>query len=351
MWIEKVIHRKYNINGYNNPTEFVCGIFNNLRKRTKGTRRVYFLGVPEHGNMGDQAIALAMNELINRYYPEYEILNFKMSETLGAILPIMKDCNKRDLFILIGGGNMGIEYFGNEEVRRLVIEAFPRNKIIIFPQTIDYGTSEEGKSELIKAERIYSQHRDLHIFARENVSYKLIKTTFAKNKTYLVPDIVYSLKVDKTARKEYALLCIRRDRESSLTSTEINDIEETVSKSSIIVKTDTVIPYIPTITSEEIRSKIVKRKIKEFSEAKFVVTDRLHGMIFSVITDTPCIVIGNYNHKLVSSYETWLGNNNNVFFMKDIKEINNIIEKLEIVINDKVDFEKEFLELIRLMAL
>ena len=46
-------------------------------------------------------------------------------------------------------------------------------------------------------------------------------------------------------------------------------------------------------------------KLRSFAAARLVVTDRLHGMIFSAITGTPCVVLSNYNHKVRGTYE-WI---------------------------------------------
>src|SRR5699024_1734022 len=53
----------------------------------------------------------------------------------------------------------------------------------------------------------------------------------------------------------------------------------------------------------EIRKKYLERKFKEFSTSKLVVTDRLHGMIFSLITGTPCIAFDNISKKVSGVYE------------------------------------------------
>ena len=45
--------------------------------------------------------------------------------------------------------------------------------------------------------------------------------------------------------------------------------------------------------------------MQEFCDAKLVITDRLHGMIFAAISETPCIVFSNYNHKVGGTYE-WI---------------------------------------------
>ena len=53
----------------------------------------------------------------------------------------------------------------------------------------------------------------------------------------------------------------------------------------------------------EEREERVLKKIQEFQMAQIVITDRLHGMIFSAITGTPCIVLNNNNSKVKNCYE------------------------------------------------
>ena len=49
--------------------------------------------------------------------------------------------------------------------------------------------------------------------------------------------------------------------------------------------------------------------------------DRLHGMIFSAITQTPCLVFRNYNHKLESFYNTWLKDLPQIAFVNTVDEL------------------------------
>ena len=49
----------------------------------------------------------------------------------------------------------------------------------------------------------------------------------------------------------------------------------------------------------------IKEKMDDMRKSSLVITDRLHGMIFAVITGTPCIVFSNYNHKVKGTYE-WI---------------------------------------------
>jgi pyruvyl transferase EpsI len=57
--------------------------------------------------------------------------------------------------------------------------------------------------------------------------------------------------------------------------------------------------------TKENRDECVRKKMQEFCGAKLVITDRLHGMVFSAITGTPCIVFSNSNHKVKGTYD-WI---------------------------------------------
>ena len=71
--------------------------------------------------------------------------------------------------------------------------------------------------------------------------------------------------------------------------------------------------------------------MEEMSTKKLVVTDRLHGMILAYITKTPCIVFENSNHKIRSTYETWLKSKKEILLINKFNsdEINKFIEQLE----------------------
>jgi exopolysaccharide biosynthesis predicted pyruvyltransferase EpsI len=89
--------------------------------------------------------------------------------------------------------------------------------------------------------------------------------------------------------------------------------------------------------------------INFISRRELIITDRLHGMIFSIITGTRCIVFGNNYHKVVSSYYSWFKDLEYVTFIdkKDIKKgLENKIKQLKnlnnyTIFNHKM-FEKHY---------
>lgn len=330
----QVLTKKYDLLGNNHAYDFFTGYYANKPQYTQQKEPVvYFVGLPEHGNIGDQAIAVATIEFIHKYLPSYYIHTIPVSKIIENLLRMLKHVKKEDIFVLIGGGNMGDVYFGEEEIRRIIIENFPHNKIIIFPQTIDYKDRSKG-SELERSKKIYGSHKKLYLFAREQVSYHLMKSYYTKNIVNLNPDIVFSLDIhellEKKQQTDTLLFCLRKDKESFMPESICEALEDLRGQyPGKVLYTDTVLSGMPYIEQEDIRKTIVFRKLKEFADAGIVITDRLHGMIFSALCHTPCIVIGNYNHKVISYYETWLRDCGYIYLLSQKEDLMEIIEHLK----------------------
>ena len=67
--------------------------------------------------------------------------------------------------------------------------------------------------------------------------------------------------------------------------------------------------------------------MQEFCSAKVVITDRLHGMIFAAITETPCIVFNNYNHKVEGTYQ-WIQYLPYIRFVNDVEDAEKHLHEL-----------------------
>ena len=107
---------------------------------------------------------------------------------------------------------------------------------------------------------------------------------------------------------------MRDDKEKSITSEQTKVIiEQLFSDNAEIKNFDTIINADKPIIGEY-REKLVIGKLKEFADCETVVTDRLHGMIFSYITSTPCVAIPNSTGKSLYVYNDWLKDSKVVYF-------------------------------------
>ena len=287
-------------------------------------KNIILMGTPHHGNIGDLAIAYAEEKMIKKYFPNnklYIMQEEKLDICAERVKPYIK---KDDIILLHGGGNIGDTYVMPEKGRRKVISIYPENKIIIFPQTAFF----ENNEELNISKKIYNAHSNLVIMARENRSYEFMKKHFNKAKIYLTPDIVMTLKETADKPRNGVILMFRKDKEKTLGNNESDFIYKYVSEHYSTYKFSdmNIGTKILNNISEKIRARILERKFAEIQNAELVITDRLHGMIFSAITQTPCVVFNSLTHKIVESYK-WLQNLEYIQICDNIKNLEDCINK------------------------
>lgn len=296
-------------------------------------KKAVLIGVPHHNNLGDHAIVLAEREYIEDNFKEYYYYEVSEETAEKCLEKVKKHINPEDILFLHGGGNLGDEYLYVEEVRRKVVQLFPNNIIIFFPQTMHFSNTEKGKKELEKSIEIYGKHNKIIMIAREEVSYQNMKKEFSKNNIIKTPDIVtYLNKNGIDEKRDGALLILRSDIEANLDEEKIKHIEK-------ITKTYFEnISYDDTAKGEGILAKYREEKIEEmlkkYRKCQLVITDRLHGMIFAAITSTPCIALGNYNHKIQSCSETL----EHLKYIKYVENVEEIEENIKYLLSTK--FEK-----------
>lgn len=266
---------------------------------------LFLLATPNHGNVGDQAIAMAERYFLDKEVFQYYVVEIMYNEYLLWKEKLKNIIKKEDIICYHGGGNMGTQYFECEEVFRDIIKRFSDNVIITFPQTIHYGDSEFSQKEFDNSKKVYASNPKLILVAREKYSYEIMEKAYGEtNKVLLVPDIVLYLDKQTSKKRDGVLTCLRRDVERKLSDEDHEYIYTFLQNNyEVIKRSDTIVDmdYI----SKEMRRKVVGKKIEEFQKAELVITDRLHGMVFSYLTQTPCIVLSNYNHKVRGIYE-WI---------------------------------------------
>lgn len=303
-----------------------------LKIKESSKRRVYLFGMPQYMNYGDIAIFVAEVKFLKHFFSDREIITIPERFVDKGIISVKKIIKENDVVAYQGGGNMGDIWEDNDVPRRKVFDAFNDYKIISFPESISFSSEEWS----LKMEKILSQCKDINIFIRETKSFKLAREIFPKNvKIYLCPDMVMFLNKQKDyKRKEKILIVLRSDKEK-LNNRLLSPLIEEVKEKYNCEFSDTFGDKWQLITEKNIE-KVLDKKLLEFQRSKVVITDRLHGMILSFITGTPVIVFDNNNHKISSTYRTWLMNNKNILFVSEdvkVEQILNFIDKN--LLNDK----------------
>ena len=271
----------------------------------KPGKKIFLFLAADYGNLGDVALTYAETEFLNRHFPEYTVVEIIIRHSVEGLHFAKKYAGKHDLISIIGGGNMGDLYGGLEGIRRIIIKLFPTHRIISFPQSIHYSDTASGRASLAEAKAVYGRHKGLVLIARDPKSYEIMKQNFSANTVLLTPDIVFSQnQIRQGVARKGVVLSLRRDIEKALTPEEDQILHSAVhAYFTDITEYDTNIgkSYLSTPDKYAELHKIWDA----YRHAQLVVTDRLHGMIFCYITNTPCIVLLNNNHKIEFAYE-WI---------------------------------------------
>ena len=302
-------------------------------------RKVYFLDAPSYGNVGDQAIAFAMEQAMQQICDDYQFIEVQEDVFACYYHWLKKNINKDDIICLTGGGNLGDLYPKYEAIRRLIIKTFKKNTIIVFPQTYTYGSTIYSKRQEENSKKIYNSASNLILMAREEKSFNKMMKQYPNCKVLLTHDIVLSLNYfNKYDHGDTIGLCLRNDKEKIINKDIENKIVE-VCKNPKILSTTKELKY--RVTNEN-RRELVENTLKEFSKNRLIITDRLHGMIFAYITNTPCICMPNSTGKVEGVYNYLKGKGN-------IKMINKKNDDFTIstalLCNKAVDFQNLFDEL------
>ena len=287
-------------------------------------KKIYYLASEEFGNLGDHCINERILMFLKEKCPEYAVKEVTLLEFRKEAAFLKRYIKSDDIIIFEGGGNLGNQYYDVEKTRQNIIAMFPKNKKIVFPQSI-YFAPDLSKELLEGAIKSYTAKNNVTLFARDKYSYKIAKENFDCT-VGSVPDIVlYSGYSSAEKRSEQIIWCMRDDAEASVSKSDSKSLERILKETGVpIKKMDLQLPY---YLKKVFRAEEVEKRLKAFSKSKLVITDRLHGMIFAAITGTPCIVFSNYNHKIKGAYE-WISYLPYIRYVSSVEEAEKAIPEL-----------------------
>lgn len=272
------------------------------RYKKKHSKRVYLVFTPEHANLGDHAIAIAEQRMLQSACIDYYEITGKQLGILDQFGYL--NCLNDGIILINGGGNLGTLWPDIERLNRKIIQANLDAKIVFMPNSIYYDVSSKADNESFQLSKIiYNSHKHLYFFAREEFSYEIMRSAYQNVK--LIPDMVFSLPliIDNISRSG-CIICLRNDIEKTLSSDEERELIMQAQKiyGNNIIFSSTVLDH---DVSPNQRKNEVSKKLDEFKKAELVITDRLHGMIFCAITGTNCIVLSGKSPKIRGCYK-WI---------------------------------------------
>ena len=284
---------------------------------------VFLVLSPTYKNLGDHAIAKAEIDLLNECGIEFR-------EVTIDVVKIMAKHNDYKVFgcstvLITGGGYLGTLWPHMHEMTSKIIEHNPKAKIVILPNTIYFDQTSEGEKLFEHSLEVFNLPNIKKIYLREKISYDKVCDKYSNVK--LMPDMVMHINESRpgTERKG-CLICLRNDKEQTLNEYQTLAVYDSVRQ---LFEDDVIVTDMRNNTDVLLDERMEKleQKFDQYRNAELVITDRLHGMIFSAITSTPCIVMNSRSHKLIGCYE-WLKPLDYIRFCDNAEEICRIYNEI-----------------------
>ncbi|WP_447717209.1 polysaccharide pyruvyl transferase family protein [Pluralibacter gergoviae] len=281
---------------------------------------VIFVDYPVYHNVGDLLIFRGTLELLSEHNVKIKafrsVIDYNYDDIKNYVTP-------STTILCQGGGNFGDIYPAHQQLRESVVEHFPKNRIIVLPQTAYFSSEQNFQKSLLKL----NKHQDLILFARDQNTLNIFDKLTTK--ALLSPDMAHALygKLKKSEHKNHGVLYfLRADCEINEFQKRITFPAGTQSKdwSDFITIKDRLyrrfISYMFFI-SNKLNSakfkdltaylwrnhcnKLVSRSFVYFSQFNEIVTSRMHGHILACLVDVPNKVIDNSYGKNSGYFNEW----------------------------------------------
>lgn len=298
-----------------------------LKKKTNG--KVLLIGSPLHTNLGDHLLALSELDFLNQHFPDKEVIDIPTCLYLYRHGVIAKNINCNDVVFLSGGGWLGDVWPRDEAIMQDMIATFQgKCPVFVFPQTIYY--KKRNGTQFVGNRFFWNNLTAGMLALREKASFTVAKNDYGINdeKIVLLPDVglIYqSKKIQYDKNGVDVLFCLRSDIEAVLGPKEKEELYSLAKKRGLQIQHTSTLE--PNHFAYVMREEKVLNKLKEFSKAKLVITDRLHGMVFSLLAGTPCLALDNETRKVHGVYECWLKEFDLIEYCDDLLDAK---EKLEV---------------------
>lgn len=317
-------------------------------------KKIIYCGICETSNMGDIAQTYCTRLWLKKNYPNYKVVECKTSVIMDDdcnMIEIMKKIIKEDDLIFFQSGYNTHDLGGLQDLmHQSIIKAFPNNKKIMLPQTVFFKTPERKKL----CSEVYNSDKKLLFFARDHVSLVLAKEMFPDIYVDVLPDIVTTLIGENnfTQKRDGIYLCRRKDVEQYYREEDYVTFAKVLNQFDSVDVSDTII----STSNKKIYNNLdgfVKNMVGKFAKYKLIVTDKYHGLIFSLAANTPVIVLKTKDHKVTSGYE-WFSKvfPDRVFYADNENELAEISKNiLENPHYEKLDdyFKREYYDKLKMI--
>lgn len=287
------------------------------------THDYWLLEVPYYQNVGDALIWQGELDFLKGF--PYGCKGMSSFQT-----PVPSTIQQDDIILLQGGGNFGDLWEHPQNYRNQVIEQYPNNKIIIFPQSVFWQDNRNMKAYA----EFLSRHLNVTICARDTYSYNLLSENF-KNDILLLPDMAFCIDTKRWKKPQEAktsLLMKREDKEQKTFA----EIEELIAQGDITIcdwlpfteeawqkdwlrRTRKYLPFLNSWYAQHFYLPyMVSSGVQLIGSHKKINSTRLHAAILSILLgkENDLVWFDNSYGKNFNFYETWLSDVDGITFIR-----------------------------------
>lgn len=282
-------------------------------------RDLILLDFPNHANVGDSAIYAGELAFFTK---RLGVQPSVVSDWANIPWEKIADSDKNDPIFLHGGGNFGDVWPQHQEFREAILRKFPGKLVVQLPQSIHYS----DPSTIAKSAEVIQQHGNFVLLVRDDESHELARQNF-RCEVQRCPDMAFHIGALKApSAPEYELLLLmRNDREKreepsdsalalpqgSLVTDWLDDRKtmkvgaKATTAFKAIFQNDLSEMSIRRQYFEMLAMNRLDRGTRLLSSGKFIVTDRLHVHILSILLDIPHVVLDNSYGKVSRFINLW----------------------------------------------
>lgn len=277
-------------------------------KKTGSQKRIFYLGVPNHRNLGDLAQYYCISKWLDDYCPNFVRFELEaefVTDSRIDIPNVLKRGYREGDVIVFQSGYTTQDLGGHHDrMHRLVADNIPNANVMMMPQTVFFA-SEKNRERTAAS---YNACRNMLFLARDYVSYEQAVRMFPDVEVRAYPDIVTSLigKFKFGNRRDQIFLCRRNDKEKFYTESQIADLKTKLEAIAPVTVGDTWCHASLKRIKANLRD-FIEGEIRSYSNYLVTITDRYHGTIFSLCAGTPVIIVKTTDHKVVTGADWFKG--------------------------------------------
>jgi exopolysaccharide biosynthesis predicted pyruvyltransferase EpsI/drug/metabolite transporter (DMT)-like permease len=289
----------------------------------KPYKKTVILDVPDHNNKGDSAIYTGEEMFLDLMNIELLYSCADEKKYMCDIPHILSIADPRDTIIsLHGGGNFGDLWQWVVDARNGFVQKLLNHNFafIMFPQTVTF----KDEANIPATVDLFNKISDLTFAVRDEPSFKFIQKYFPTKKLIYMPDMAWMMGHKEVVKEPTydVLFFLRTDHEGKQLSNEVHELVQKV-RPSLKYKIDDWVMSDVVLgdkTLEELNYARFYAGLDFLTQAKVVITNRLHGHILSTLLDHPHVVVDNIYGKVFNNHKAWTMEATNVDMAPDIGE-------------------------------